>query len=127
MIHISVFNIKISVSLFKVCVGFFFPLRHWHSSTAYAIANEASSADMPAANHRVYRWPEDLPQPSVVIFLTVTEEVRVARLHRRDGEQSTLEEKNLARDREFRHRLVFIRDVLLLSQFSCRSSSKLLL
>ncbi|KAK3591148.1 hypothetical protein CHS0354_040216 [Potamilus streckersoni] len=78
--------------------------RYWHSTAAYGIANESSTADLPELGHMVYNWPKDLLRPSVVLFLSVTEEVRRQRLSGR-GEETTFEEKHLDRDKLFRQRL----------------------
>ncbi|KAL3831666.1 hypothetical protein ACJMK2_023389 [Sinanodonta woodiana] len=78
--------------------------RYWHSTASYGIANESSTADLPEVGHMVYKWPKDLLRPSVVLFLSVTEEVRKQRLSGR-GEESTFEEKHLDRDKLFRQRL----------------------
>ncbi|KAL4222439.1 UMP kinase [Mactra antiquata] len=78
--------------------------RFWHSTAAYGIANETSLEDMPGVNHTVYRWPEDLLKPTIVLFLTVSEDVRKQRLSGR-GINPTFEEKSLDKDQLFRKRL----------------------
>ncbi|XP_052091708.1 UMP-CMP kinase 2, mitochondrial-like [Mytilus californianus] len=78
--------------------------RFWHSTTAYGIANETSTSDMPPRGHWVYQWPSDLLKPTLVLFLTVTEEVRRQRLSGRGG-AITFEEQHLDKDILFRQRL----------------------
>ena len=78
--------------------------RFWHSTAAYGIANETSTSDIPPRQHWVYQWPSDLLKPNLVLFLTVTEQVRKQRLSAREGEK-TFEEQHLDKDRMFRQRL----------------------
>lgn len=78
--------------------------RFWHSTTAYGIANETSEDDLPEVGHPVYQWPSDLLKPTLVLFLTVSEEIRKQRLVGR-GVQATFEEKKLDKDQLFRQRL----------------------
>ncbi|VDI07088.1 UMP-CMP kinase 2, mitochondrial-like [Mytilus galloprovincialis] len=78
--------------------------RFWHSTTAYGVANETSTSDMPPSGHWVYQWPSDLLKPTLVLFLTVTEEVRRQRLSGRGG-AITFEEQHLDKDILFRQRL----------------------
>lgn len=78
--------------------------RYWHSTTAYGIANETSSGDLPCLGHWVYKWPSDLLKPDIVLFLSVSEEVRRQRLDHRAIEK-TFEEKSLDKDMLFRQRL----------------------
>lgn len=80
--------------------------RFWHSTTAYGIANETSSGDLPRAGHSVYHWPTGLLKPTLVLFLTVSEDVRKQRLCGR-GLETTFEEKSLDKDQLFRQRLVY--------------------
>ena len=77
--------------------------RFWHSTTAYGIANETSSGDLPDMGNDVYVWPADLLRPNLVLFLTVSEDVRKQRLSGR-GVQATFEEKSLDKDWLFRQR-----------------------
>lgn len=77
--------------------------RFWHSTAAYGIANETSLEDMPGKNHAVYHWPKDLLRPTIVLFLTVSEDVRKQRLSGR-GVNPTFEEKSLDKDHLFRVR-----------------------
>jgi len=51
----------------------------------------------------VYQWPSDLLQPSVILFLTVKEEIRKQRIQGR-GIEITFEEKSLDKDQLFRQR-----------------------
>ena len=76
--------------------------RFWHSTTAYGIANETSSGDLPRPGHSVYHWPTDLLKPRLVLFLTVSEEVRKQRHTGRGG--TTFEERSLNKDQLFRQR-----------------------
>ncbi|KAH3715064.1 hypothetical protein DPMN_057768 [Dreissena polymorpha] len=78
--------------------------RFWHSTAAYGIANETSMSDLPGAGHPVYDWPGDLVRPTLVLFLTVQEEVRRRRLSDR-GVLATFEETALDKDGLFRKRL----------------------
>lgn len=78
-------------------------IRYWHSTTAYGIANETSNQDMPEEGHWVYQWPCDLLTPDLVLFLSVSEEIRQERMLGRGGE-NTQEEKHLKKDRLFRER-----------------------
>ncbi|KAK3108168.1 hypothetical protein FSP39_002499 [Pinctada imbricata] len=78
--------------------------RFWHSTTAYGITNESSDSDLPPPGHRVYRWPSDLVQPTLILFLTVSEEIRKQRIQNRGGEK-THEEKVMEKDQLFRKRL----------------------
>ena len=58
---------------------------------------------MPAVGHPVYTWPEDLLKPTVILFLTVSEDIRKQRIEGRD-EVKTFEEKRLDNDKLFRQR-----------------------
>ena len=58
---------------------------------------------MPPKKHWVYQWPSDLLKPNLVLFLTVTEQVRKQRLCNREGE-TTFEEQHLDKDKMFRER-----------------------
>lgn len=78
--------------------------RFWHSTAAYGIANETSSGDLPESDHPVYRWPSDLLKPTIVLFLTVSEDVRQQRLTERRMRE-TFEERSLDKDQLFRQRL----------------------
>ena len=93
----------------RLTIHFFFIVlyRFWHSTTAYGIANETSSGDLPEKGHFVYQWPADLLKPTLVLFLTVSEDVRKQRLSGR-GIGSTFEEKSLDKDQLFRQRLVYM-------------------
>lgn len=78
-------------------------IRFWHSTAAYGVANETSSGDLPVVGHPVYDFPKDLLKPSLVLFLTVKEDVRKQRMKDR-GLQATFEEKSLDKDQLFRQR-----------------------
>ena len=93
------------VNVFDIVYIGFVIYRFWHSTTAYGIANETSSGDLPKVGHSVYKWPSDLLKPTLVLFLTVSEDVRKQRLSDR-GIVSTFEEKSLDKDQLFRQRLV---------------------
>jgi len=75
--------------------------RFWHSTSAYSIAEEC--AEIPPDGHRVYRWPDDLLKPWIVVFLAVSEEQRCKRIV---GRQLLLtsEETQLAEDAQKRTR-----------------------
>jgi len=75
--------------------------RFWHSTSAYGIAEEC--AEIPASGHDVYRWPEDLTKPSLVILLVVSEDERRRRIAGRQL-QLTDEETQLADDAQKRYR-----------------------
>ncbi|CAG2197752.1 CMPK2 [Mytilus edulis] len=62
--------------------------RFWHSTTAYGVANETSTSDMPPSGHWVYQWPSDLLKPTLVL-----------------GGAITFEEQHLDKDILFRQRL----------------------
>ena len=79
--------------------------RFWHSTAAYGVANETSSGDLPGVGHPVYNFPQDLLKPTLILFLTVNEDVRKQRLRDR-GVHATFEEKSLDRDQLFRQRYV---------------------
>ena len=83
-----------------------FDNRFWHSTAAYTIATETAGGDvssLPPEGHWSYRWPEDMVRPHLVLFLTVSEEVRDQRLQGRD-EKITQEEINLRQSQLFRKR-----------------------
>jgi thymidylate kinase len=67
---------------------------------------------MPREGHWAYEWPSDLLTPDLVLFLTVSEEVRKQRIQGRGGEK-TVEEKHLERDKLFRERYVVERSARL--------------
>ena len=80
--------------------------RFWHSTSAYAIAEEC--LEMPAAGHDVYRWPDDLLRPSIVILLVVSEQQRRRRIAGRHL-QLTTEETQLAEDAQKRERSIALK------------------
>ncbi|XP_052797628.1 UMP-CMP kinase 2, mitochondrial-like [Mya arenaria] len=103
--YYSVGNYIVAMDIIKTCQTR--PVimdRFWHSTAAYGIANESSSGDLPRADHSVYTWPSDLLKPSLVLFLSVSEEVRQQRMAGRRLVE-TFEEKSLDRDQLFRQRL----------------------
>lgn len=79
--------------------------RFWHSTAAYAIATEMGGGihNLPDAHHDVYHWPDDLLRPDLVILLTVCDEERIRRIHKR-GLQETKEEKELEVNSVFRQK-----------------------
>lgn len=98
-------NYIVAVDILKTCQEEAVIMdRYWHSTTAYGIANETSSTDMPEEGHWAYDWPSDLLTPDLVLILSVSEEIRQKRMMGRGGEY-TQEEKHLKRDRLFRERL----------------------
>ncbi|NWX07651.1 CMPK2 kinase, partial [Caloenas nicobarica] len=80
--------------------------RYWHSTAAYTIATEVNGKvqDLPPAHDEVYRWPEDLLKPDLVLLLTVDPEERVRRLQCR-GLEKTKEEAELEANSLFRQRV----------------------
>ncbi|KAG8544530.1 hypothetical protein GDO81_022313, partial [Engystomops pustulosus] len=77
--------------------------RFWHSTAAYAIATEIGGGihNLPDHHHDVYHWPDDLLKPDLVILLTVSDEERIRRIHKR-GLQETKEEKELEANNMFK-------------------------
>ncbi|XP_061185634.1 UMP-CMP kinase 2, mitochondrial-like [Saccostrea echinata] len=103
--YYTIGNYIVSIAILKTCQER--PVimdRYWHSTAAYGIANETSNEDIPQEGHWVYKWPHDLLTPDIVLFLTVSEEIRKQRMMGRGGEK-TMEEKHLDKDRLFRERL----------------------
>jgi len=78
--------------------------RYWHSTAAYAVANEIKSGDTTSVFD--LSWPSDLLQPDVVIFLQVSETERMRRFSSRRALTNTKEEQLLAGDQDFRRNLV---------------------
>jgi len=80
--------------------------RFWHSTTAYAlaqeVANDPNKLSLPQVEDDIYKWPSDLLKPDIVILLNVSEEVRLERHSRRHPESVTLQEKLLKDDTKFR-------------------------
>ena len=71
--------------------------RYWHSSTAYAIAQDCAfggEESIPPAHHACYQWPTDLRRPDLVLFLQVDDDVRTNRVVDR-GDSYTVEEMRL--------------------------------
>lgn len=98
-------NYIVAVDILKTCQEKAVIMdRFWHSTTAYGIAIETSSTDIPQEGHWAYDWPTDLLTPDLVLFLSVSEEIRQIRMKGRGGE-TTQAEKHLQRDRHFRERL----------------------
>lgn len=83
--------------------------RFWHSTAAYGIANESSMWDLPPADHRIYFWPQDLLQPTAVIYLKVSENVRHQRMQSRHEKVLTFEEDRLKKVALFRQRYALVR------------------
>ncbi|VEN44631.1 unnamed protein product [Callosobruchus maculatus] len=81
--------------------------RYWHSTAAYAIgeyAKDHPEYPMPAKGDPIYKWPEDLFKPDIVIFLDVSEEVRKERQSRRKN--VTAQENMLNSDLKFRQNVI---------------------
>ncbi|KAM4723251.1 UMP-CMP kinase 2, mitochondrial [Anableps anableps] len=80
--------------------------RFWHSTAAYAIATAATGpvSNLPHEGSEVYRWPDDLLQPSLVVLLTLDPEERKRRLRNR-GLMKTDEEQELDHNKLFRLRV----------------------
>lgn len=77
--------------------------RFWHSTSAYGMANELiKNADLklPDEDNDIYFWPRDLMKPDLVIFLTLSESVRLQRLSKRKS--FTVEEDELKNNKQFR-------------------------
>ncbi|XP_066256984.1 UMP-CMP kinase 2, mitochondrial-like isoform X2 [Euwallacea similis] len=84
--------------------------RFWHSTTAYALAQAVADnpqyLKLPDAANEIYKWPEDLLKPEKVIFLNVSEEVRLERHSRRSVDLVTAQEKLLKDDTKFRQDII---------------------
>ncbi|KAI5705022.1 hypothetical protein M8J75_011194 [Diaphorina citri] len=83
--------------------------RFWHSTSAYGMANELvknSDLKLPDEDDDIYSWPKDLMKPDLVIYLTVSEAIRLQRLSRRKN--FTLEENELKKNAKFRELLTTI-------------------
>ncbi|XP_025021559.1 UMP-CMP kinase 2, mitochondrial, partial [Python bivittatus] len=80
--------------------------RYWHSTAAYSIATEITGKvqNLPPPHHLVYRWPDDLLSPDIVLLLTVSPEERVRRLQGR-GTEKTKEEVDLEANDSFRQKV----------------------
>ncbi|BES96891.1 cytidine monophosphate (UMP-CMP) kinase 2, mitochondrial [Nesidiocoris tenuis] len=74
--------------------------RFWHSTAAYAIANQGELGDVPQS---IYSWPSDLLKPDLAVFLTVSEDVRIERMSRRKN--FTWEEDQLKANADYRNLL----------------------
>lgn len=80
--------------------------RYWHSTTAYAIAKESyygTEEYLPPRDHPIYNWPNDLLQPTAVIFLKTSESYRDERVNIRTD--ITSEEKEISENKMFRQRI----------------------
>ncbi|XP_063080204.1 UMP-CMP kinase 2, mitochondrial isoform X2 [Engraulis encrasicolus] len=82
--------------------------RYWHSTAAYAIATAVRGGGggvgvgrLPGAGSEVYRWPQDLLRPSLVLLLTLDPAERQRRLRGR-GLAQTPEEAALEANNTFR-------------------------
>nr|CAH7759824.1 unnamed protein product [Callosobruchus chinensis] len=81
--------------------------RYWHSTASYAIAQyvqDHPEHPMPGEGDPIYKWPEDLFKPDIVIFLDVSEEVRKQRQSRRKN--ITVQENLLNSDLKFRQNVI---------------------
>lgn len=78
--------------------------RYWHSTAAYALSHELTSNIKTSITQADFVWPHDLLQPDLVLFLVVSEEIRVAR-HAKRGTTNTKEEKLLTNNGIFRENL----------------------
>uniref|UniRef100_A0A8D8V2P0 UMP-CMP kinase 2, mitochondrial n=1 Tax=Cacopsylla melanoneura TaxID=428564 RepID=A0A8D8V2P0_9HEMI len=77
--------------------------RFWHSTAAYGMANTIisnSDLKLPDPDDELYNWPEDLLKPDLIIYLTVSEQIRLQRLSRR--KTFTEEEAELKKNAKFR-------------------------
>uniref|UniRef100_A0A1B6EBD4 Thymidylate kinase-like domain-containing protein n=1 Tax=Clastoptera arizonana TaxID=38151 RepID=A0A1B6EBD4_9HEMI len=78
--------------------------RFWNSTTAYAIGNEVKlGKELPPENSNIYDWPSDLLMPDYVIYLKVSENIRLERLSKR--KDFTPEEDELKANEMFRNNL----------------------
>ena len=77
--------------------------RFWHSTAAYAVANDMKIMGTSFQVNSL-KWPTDLLQPNLVIFLTVSEAERVRRHSTRLELTNTEEEQALAKDEVFREK-----------------------
>ena len=77
--------------------------RFWHSTAAYAVANDMKVMGTSFQVNSL-KWPTDLLQPNLVIFLTVSEAERVRRHSTRHQLTNTEEEQALAKDKVFREK-----------------------
>ncbi|KAL1258231.1 hypothetical protein QQF64_011475 [Cirrhinus molitorella] len=77
--------------------------RFWHSTAAYAIATAVGGRveNLPEPGSELYKWPEDLLKPNLVLLLTVSPEERLRRLRDR-GQDKTIEEAELEVNQLFR-------------------------
>ncbi|XP_054287458.1 UMP-CMP kinase 2, mitochondrial-like [Macrosteles quadrilineatus] len=83
--------------------------RFWHSTAAYAIAQQAVedyNGTLPAENDEVYEWPHDLLKPDIVFFLSVSESKRLDRLMRRKNKSVTREELRMKDNKELREAML---------------------
>ncbi|XP_066138183.1 UMP-CMP kinase 2, mitochondrial-like [Euwallacea fornicatus] len=84
--------------------------RFWHSTTAYAlaqaVANEPQRLKLPDAEDEIYKWPADLLKPQKVIFLNVSEQVRLERHSKRNANLVTTQEKLLKINKKFRQDII---------------------
>ncbi|XP_065164016.1 UMP-CMP kinase 2, mitochondrial-like [Atheta coriaria] len=82
--------------------------RFWNSTAANALARNVQAKpggyDLPARGNPVYRWPADLIQPDVVLFLSVSEHERQRRQARR--KEVTKEEMMLKEIHSFRQNVL---------------------
>ncbi|XP_045470780.1 UMP-CMP kinase 2, mitochondrial-like [Harmonia axyridis] len=85
--------------------------RFWHSTTAYALAqmkenyyDVMKSTELPEKGSDVYEWPTDLLKPDIIIYLDVSENMRIQRLSRRASK--TDQENLLEAKQEFRKNVV---------------------
>ncbi|CAG9771346.1 unnamed protein product [Ceutorhynchus assimilis] len=80
--------------------------RYWHSTTAYAlaqgVADRPSELELPNPSDEIYKWPDDLLKPDKVIFLNVSEEMRLERHSRRAAALVTTQENLLKDNVKFR-------------------------
>lgn len=69
--------------------------RFWHSTAAYAIATAVGGPahNLPGEGSEVYRWPDDLFQPNLVVLLSLDPEERRRRLRDRGLIKTEEEEK----------------------------------
>jgi thymidylate kinase len=80
--------------------------RFWHSTASYAYAHLIRTGTVPEASalSKELIWPVDLLQPNLVIYLTVSESVRLNRHGSRANFTNTVEEQVLAADSSFREK-----------------------
>lgn len=71
---------------------------------AQSVADHPDRLTLPDHSDEVYKWPDDLLKPDKVIFIDVSEEVRLERHSRRSENLVTEQERLLKKDNSFRQK-----------------------